>query len=370
MNRIGPWGKTGAADSWHHISNAQVALDGAIVAVGGLRHQSDDDGRFPTLFAEHVKISRTHGMRIVRCQASRDVSGFLKVVELGSELQIPDPIKSMIERALWLGAERPISAAFSDQAGQFTDTTRTDQRLSQPLSDWKVHISEEQGEVSVVLSAALHALHIEDWQKNTSNYWKGQPSARLEAYFTVDPITRIACFGSYVRSFTDVTHGPALLPEPSYSSTLDIKDAPVGTQREFAFGDGRWFSFYESSNSGYLSITERSAPSRTMSGFLASDGRSIQPSINIHGLTMDAICFAINNSSSIRRLDEGECVGALHYSGSDGSISNIKSVGTNISLTENGLEFCIEVNVPKRNPISFYLPWELLILRYPKFIKK
>lgn len=370
MSRIGPWGKTGGADSGHHIGSAQVALDGAIVAVGALRHQTDDEGRFPSLIAEHVRISRAYGMRLVRCQGLRDDSGFLKVVEFGSELHIPDPIKSMIERALWLGTKQPISATFSDQAGQLTDSTRTDQRLSQPLSDWTIHISEEQGRVTVLLSAALHALHIEDWNKSTSNYWSEQPTARLEACFTVDPITRIACFGSYVSSLADAAQIPALLPEPSSLSALDIKNAPIGTQREFAFGDGRWFSFHESTSLSYLSITEQTPPSRTASGFIASDSRAKLPSISIYGLTMDAICFATRNSSTICRLDEGECVGTLDYPSSDGHWDKIKSVKTEISLKDTGLHFSISINLPKRQSINFYLPWELLILRYPKFIRK
>ncbi len=369
MNWTGPWGNANNPPTVKpHISSAQVALDGGLVAIGSLSHPTDDDGHFPSHVSECVRISRAYGMRIVRCRAKRLTSGFLKVDEFGSELGIPDPLSSMIEHALRNGAKQPIVVTLTHQAGQLADSTRTDKRLVQPLSDWTLDIREDQGHITVQLSAALHGLDIEEWQKSTSNYWSGQLKTRLEARLTVDPVTRIACFGSYVPSLPDTVSTPALLPEPSLLSTLDINNAPVGTFTERVFGDGRWFSFFEATSLSYLVIVPESTPSRTTAGFLGLGSHSLGPSVSIHGLTMDAIWFATRNSPTVKRLDEGECVGTLTGGGSDGWIEKITSVETEISLNETGLHFAIDIRAPRTSLMKFYLPWELLILRYPKFL--
>jgi len=172
MSKIGPWGSAG--DSSHkglHIADVDVALDGALVGHGVLIHPADDEGHFAALAAERVSISRAFGgMRIARCHASRDGSGFLRTETFGPELLIPDSLAAMIEHALGAGVRVPVSAKFAHQMGALADTTRMDGQRMQPLSDWTLDINEDDGHVAVTLSAALCALYLADWDKSASNH--------------------------------------------------------------------------------------------------------------------------------------------------------------------------------------------------------
>lgn len=372
MSRIGPWGAAeGGVREGLHIVDVDVALDGALVGHGVLFHPADDEGHFAALAAERVSISRAFGsMRIARCRASRDSSGFLRTEAFGSELLLPDALAAMIEHALGVGVRALVSAKFAHQTGVLADTTRMDRRRTQPLSDWTIDIDEDDGCVAVKLSAALHALHLQGWDKDASNYWSAQDGARVEVHFTINPATRIACFGPYGLPLPDAAVMPAMLVDPSPLSALNIANAPVGAGTQLGLGEGRWFNFYEAKGLSYLSITECSQPSRTAAGFLASDNHPHWPRIHINGLTMDSIWFATKNSPTVRLSAEGDSVGSLDYPGSGGWTDKITSVETEIMLNESGLHFAVEVRSPKSQSVCFRLPWELLVLRYPKFIPR
>ena len=372
MSRIGPWGSAeGSGREGLHIADVDVALDGALVGHGVLLHHADDEGHFAALAAERVRISRGFGgMRIARCHASRDGSGFLRTETFGSELLLPDSIAAMIEHALWAGVRVPVSAKFAHQTGILADTICMDRRRTQPLSDWTIDIEENDGHVAVKLSAALHALHLAGWDKDASNYWSVQDGARVEVRFAINPATRVACFGSHGLPLPGAAAMPATLVDPSPLSALNIANAPVGAGTQLGLGEGRWFNFYEAKGLSYLSITECSQPSRTASGFLTFDNPPRWPRITINGLTMDSIWFAVKNSPTIRLSAEGDAVGSLEYPGSGGWIDKITAVDTEITLNDSGLHFAVEVRSPKIRSVCFRLPWELLVLRYPKFIPR
>jgi len=85
---------------------------------------------------------------------------------------------------------------------------------------------------------------------------------------------------------------------------------------------------------------------------------------------MDSIWFAVKNSPTIRLSAEGDSVGSLGYPGSGGWTDTITSVETEIALNETGLHFAVEVRSPGSRSARFRLPWELLVLRYPKFVPR
>ncbi|MCP1471369.1 hypothetical protein J3E64_003076 [Sphingobium sp. OAS761] len=370
MSRTGPWGATPPQHSGgKHIRQAGVARDGAFVLPGRIRHPVDDDGIYPNPQADYVRMSRTFGMRIVRCRAARDISGFVTAQEFGGEAHLPEPIASTLSRAFSGSVKHPISLRLNQQAGVLAHGTNPEGRIYQPLSDWSLEIEDRDDDLHVTLSATLHGLHLEEWQTRTTNHWEKQAGARIVIQFVIDAITRVACFGYYAPNLSTEAVAPAPLPPPATLTELDISTAPVGTFNQCGVGPNGLVSFHEAIELGYLSLTRLSHPARTEAGFLPTHMNHVWPRLTLHGVTMASIRFALLNNPAMRLNAEGDCVGNLQYGGPDGWMTNITRWMADIRRDETGLHFDVEAHsseAPRR--LTFRLPWEMLILRYPGFL--
>jgi hypothetical protein len=344
-----------------------VALDGSLVLRGIISHPVDDDGIYPCPVSDHVRISRTFGTRLVRCQATRDISGFLTKEEFGGEVQLPEPIAFTLIRAFSVRVKEPIVLRLDQQAGFLADSTSRESRLCQPLSDWSLTIEERDDDLHVALSAKLYGAKVEEWQKNsTANHWQRQPSARIDIQFVLDAITRTACFGCYSPSISTEGTAAASLPAPAKLTELDISTAPVGEFVQCGVAPDRLVSIHESAELGCLSLDRRALPKRTPAGFLATTMTYVWPRLTLYGITMASLRFALRSNPSLRLTAEGDQAGHLHYGGSDGEIINVTGWTADIKRDEVGLHFDIEAlstRTPQR--LIFRLPWETLILRYP-----
>src|SRR5262245_31700681 len=122
-----------------------------------MSYPCDDDGRFTIAESSELRLSRQHGLRIIRCHATREKSGFLVAEELGPELWIPDVFVHVITKALRQGTKEPIKISLRTEDGFLTSSTEREKALWQPLSDWQLELSENKGSINGVISAALCA---------------------------------------------------------------------------------------------------------------------------------------------------------------------------------------------------------------------
>src|SRR6188768_380594 len=99
-----------------HLSSACVDLQGNLIAIGTMTHPPDDEGQFPSPELERLKISRTGPlMRIERCTATREESGFFHSEVSGAALILPEAFTAIIRHVLRFGAREPMDAAISHQ---------------------------------------------------------------------------------------------------------------------------------------------------------------------------------------------------------------------------------------------------------------
>lgn len=370
MTSTGPWGARPMQHGDKHIRQAGVGLDGSLVLSGSISHPVDDGGVYPCPVSDHVRISRTFGTRLVRCKATRDISGFLTTEEFGGEVQLPEPIASTLIRACSVRVEEPIILRLDQQAGFLADRASRESRLCQPLSDWSLTIEERDYKLHVSLSARLYGANVEEWQKkSTGNHWQRQTGARIDIQFVMDAITRIACFGYYSPSIPTEGTFAASLPAPTKLNDLDITTATVGTFVQCGVAPDRLVSIHESAELGCLSLTRQAHPKRTPAGFLATTMTHVWPGLTLYGITMASFRFALRSNPSLRLTAAGDQAGYLHYGGPEGEIINVTCWTADIKRDEVGLHFDIEA-LSARTPLRlvFRLPWEMLILRYPGFL--
>lgn len=195
-----------------HLSAASVDLDGNIIASGSIVHSQDDRGEFDPCDGDRLKISRGEWMKIVRCSCVREDCGFLRSEEYGAGVLVPAALATVITRALRLGAAEPQSVTLNHQEGELSNSFDPTYHLCQPLSDWHLAIDEREGEIFVVLSAALHARHLREWLESEANFWAQQPGQRVEVRFSINAATRVACFGAYVAGAAKDDEGELATP--------------------------------------------------------------------------------------------------------------------------------------------------------------
>ncbi|MET0588604.1 MAG: hypothetical protein ABWZ75_08790 [Novosphingobium sp.] len=358
-----------------HLREIGVALDGSLVALGSMDYPEDVTGHFPCPDAEFVRISRVDGLRIVRCRAFRETSGFLCAEEYGPELHVPASLAAIVERALRLGAKQAVQASLNYQDGELRSSTSRVKTLHQPLSCWTLNLDEVGGGVNVVLSARLHGSVIPEWSTSTANYWPAELDLSLKVEFRIDPITRVACFGAHVPTLEKEPATPASVPMVRSLASLDVADAPVGTFAQFAMGGTRWYSLYEGEASRYLSITEHAPPTRTPIGLLNDNGSYRWPRISIHGIDMRAVASMLRQSNNFRSSVTSSTVGEAYRSfGSDGSETYfIADLALDFRLDTEGLHIRINGKTQREAiALDLLLIWETLILRFPyytRFIK-
>ncbi|WP_390551662.1 hypothetical protein, partial [Qipengyuania sp. MTN3-11] len=330
---------------------------------GTLVHPADDAGEFRPLEVECLKINR-ETMRIVRCRALRDETGFFQSEEMGAVLYVPEPLATQVKFALRFGATRPMEMAILHQTGSITSRGQI-QNFTQPLSDWRLRIDEDGGDITVVMSAALHSAHLRDWLKSEQNFWAGQRGARVETSFTINAATRIACFGAYIPDGRSEANGAEAHPRTPVGGRLYLESAPVGPMAEFGIRDDRWVHVGSHSHgpNSYIALTEHRDVRRLPNGFLSS-GLCEWPRIWIEGLSLESVASVIGDEP-IRLSGEGIRM----------SFSNDGREGWRELASEAALEFCLQkgglaldyfFKVGGRTVEGrVMLVWELLILRYP-----
>ncbi|RDS76041.1 hypothetical protein DL238_15370 [Alteriqipengyuania lutimaris] len=325
-------------------------------------HPADVAGRFPCPDLDRIKIDRETA-RIVRCTAMRDSSGFHRTEEIGTVLFTP--FASEIWRALRFGAEKPVERALLQQTGALTSSTSPADRSVQPLSDWQLRIEEANGDVTVLLSAALHAVPRRDWLASEGNFWEQQAGARVETRFTISAATRVACFGAHIPHEHAEAEGATSQPTSPDGRRLNLAQAPVGPQCEFGIRDRHWVDFGSHSGGSQpnMTITEHRNVRRLTNGFL-SHGLCVWPRIWIRGLSLASISSALGAESL--RLSGGGIVVSLSDDGREGWSQTASESALEFRLQADGLALDYDLTVAGRVVKDrVLLPWELLILRYP-----
>lgn len=345
------------------LRSATVDLDGNLIAAGTMVHPIDDAGEFRPDELDRLKIDR-ETMRIIRCTAACDGTGFYHAEEIGTVLYVPESLASQIRWALRFGAKEPLEMAILQHQGSLASSASRIKHLTQPLSDWRLRVEEVDGSIAVVLSAALHSPHLREWLASEQNFWAGQAGARVEARFTITAATRVACFGAYVPDGHAEADGAKSQPFVPDGRRLNLENAPVGPMREFGIRNGHWVDI--GSDLGgfpYIALTERRDVRRLGSGFL-SYGHCVWPRIWIRGLSLSSVSSALGKEPL--RLSGGAIAVRLSDDGREGWSQVASEAALEFRLQVEGLALDYFLTVAGRLVEGrVLLPWELLILRYP-----
>lgn len=347
-----------------------IALDGSLIVLGSIAHPADEAGHFPCPDGELLRITR--GLAIARCHAVREPSGFVRVIEHGSELFLPAPFHAILDHALRFGAPEPLRASLAHQDGELRSSTSRDKTLEQPLSAWTLEVDDIDGRLDVALSAALHGSVIPAWRTSSANYWPAGQDARLDVRFRIDPITRVACYGAYVPGLAKEPASPAAIPADPHRARLDIAQAPVAPHDQFAVSGTSWYNFNERKAPPSFSVTEHAPPTRTPAGLLQDHCGYRWPRVSIYGLDMNAIAALLGHADGLRASVTSDTIGQAFTShGPDGYESHrIADMTLHFALDHSGLRISIEGRA-NGAPLSrdLLLTWELLILRFPQFTR-
>ena len=345
-----------------HLKSASVDVEGNLIAVGTMVHPVDDAGEFRPHELECLKIDR-ETMRIIRCKAVRDETGFFQAEEIGTVLYVPEPLASQVKWALRFGAMGPLEIAVLHDVGSLASSASRIQNFTQTLSDWRLRIVEQEGDITVLMSAALNSAHLRDWRTSEQNFWTSQTGARVETRFPINAATRIACFGAHVPDRYSGAEGEEAQACATVGRRLNLESAPVGPIAEFGIRDDRWVYFTSHGPDPCITLTEHRHVRRLANGFL-SRGYYEWPRIWIHGLSLASIA-SILGDKPVRLSGEGVGV----------SVSNEGREGWSELASEAALEFRLQVDglaldyflTVAGQPVEgrVLLPWELLILRYP-----
>lgn len=361
------------------LADATVALDGAIVATGTIDYPRDPAGEFPAPLAGQVHLSRGPGLVLRPCRAPRDpASGFRRVDQVGAVLGIPAELAVPIARALEFGVEQPISIHLPYQAGQLNSSDGGPRRASQPLSDWRMTLTGRGGDVTVRLSAALRAtMPLKEWVVDTRDWWRDE-GARIDAVFTVDAATRIACFGSYIAELEETVAGDPAVAQATRWPALRLAAAPVGTFVAYGTGArGEWVSIYTTDRT--IALSGDCEQQRLPSGFVTR-GQCGQPRLWLNGVTLDAIADAIgpDRSHATVTLSDGWFGTVEPWRDREPPwppTERIVAARFDNALTLAGLTITYRLTTEIEGRMgagrtiegSVTLSWELLLLRYPRF---
>ena len=384
-------GDTGpsALRSMQHLRDARVDLDSQILVDGLVDLPPDRDGLFPRAAHDTLRLdAKTTLMRLAVARASRDpASGFLRSEETGPAVYLPPPIATVIHRALCFSPPEPVHLRLGGEAGSLQSGPSIDGSKKQPLSDWLLELEETDDGLSIRLSAALKATRpIKDWLKDTGNFWDpvdGEP-ARLGVEFRVDRVTRAAAFAAYFPELAGTPLGEA---EPGTTSLRDLRldQALIGPHTMFGTTSrGQWASFYQGEGwTPSIAITPMGPERRTTTGFLECRMSYQWPRIWMQGIDLDVVANAMGADPSVTLTLENGGFGSLqqHHSVYDtsGPLPRMRVIGARLDfkLTVAGLEFAYDlqidelaaVGVPGRVTGDITLAWELLILRFPRFLR-
>lgn len=245
--------------------------------------------------------------------------------------------------------------------------------------------------MEVSISAALLQTVPSSPGKPLENYWEGVGDpARLTANFRVDAATRVACFGAYTglegkstpqdfeRVAAEYRAGRPYPPLPDADHTLSLESAPVGPLLEFASGGSRWITVSQSRGERpWLALSpDRPGPCLS-SGFLCH-GNYGWPRLWFYGVNLDVIADSMGTAPSIGLALTGHTIGIVVLRIGPNGMFGERIVETHLQaeITVQGLSLSYrcqsldrESQEPKWREGSLVLSWELLILRYPRFLK-
>lgn len=172
-----------------------VDLEGHLICKGQITLPEHEAFRIPS----HKAISYKD-RQLFACYAERDArTGFFKVAPGTHVIVLPETLAFEIERALtWVNAR---GVTLKGEQGEI-HMRKSPLEISQKLSNWTLKIGETaDGGCRIALSSALYSEKQDVLRRAIVNYWPhidGKPQ-RLKVRFTVDPATRLACFGTSVR---------------------------------------------------------------------------------------------------------------------------------------------------------------------------
>lgn len=351
-------------------------------------YPQDELGHFPILHTDKLCIMRTRGYAVSPCHAERDTaSGFLDSKAFGPQLSIPEALKLVITRALQSGTESRIEMSLQAQDGIFRSAP-AGETWDQPLSDWRLDIQDIDGTIHIRLSAALRSTFPSEASRTSrNNYWSAEgPPCRVEIAFHVDPITRVACYGAYIKSLPDEKIATTAEVQSTSVNFLVLEQAPVGTRHQFGIDNaGEWVELYTSPHA--LSLTPINSLKRSTLGF-SENFRNfyLWPGIRLRGIDLDLAASAMRAKSPATLTFSNGQFGDLqqHYTfyGDHEPHPNqtILEVTMSFEIVSSGLKLTYRALVndfivsatpyqPGWIDGSVTLSWPVLILRFPQFAR-
>jgi hypothetical protein len=372
-----------------HLSDALIDLRGNLFAEGTISFPPDPSGIFYAPQHTHVAIDRS-GNYLRSAEAKRDASnGFVLPTLLLPMVQVPRAVGALLAQRIRFGSRELAHLSLPHNDGSISIGNGREQR-SQHLTDWRVEITEVDGDVRIVVSAALWSTH--GWPVPSTNFWPndGEP-ARMIIDVVVSSATRSA-IGAYVSGFGDTEP----LGEADYPRTdvahLDLAHAPVGAFSTYAIGPtDQWFSITQMDGDGRPSISFTrldGAPSRLKSGVIGRPtyGTRADAQLFFRGLNLSTIATQLVHATSLTlRMEGRKAIGELvqdHrlFEGmSPVPEQYVVEAHFDFELDRRGLSIKYDVLVddlhwretPYRSgrlEAEMYLCWEVLILTEPAFL--
>ena len=344
-----------------HLSQACVDLQGNLVCDGFLSFPPDEGGKFERKDSTQVVVDRDR-MTVSACSAARHSSGFYESNSSGALLGIPASLATLIRHALQFGATQAVVCTLESQHGDLYSSSSWDHRYRQPLSKWDLRISEVSGLITVKISALMFGADIRDWLSSEDNFWPSQ--FRVSAQFSVDPLTRKACYDAYIEEPDIPDVGSTLSSLLTEAQGISLVSASVSTSNCFGIADTKYIDVgFGSEHDSYLAFTEHSKVYRLSNGFL-SDGSYRWPRVWFRGIQI----------RSLLELDQRPVrfsgVGLHACAENSGHSSHWREEATaafcEVSLALAGMAITYEV-VTANHCLTeeLVLPWSTLLLRLP-----
>lgn len=331
------------------------------------------------------------------CRATRDPkSGFLVSESFGPEVWLPGEISGALLDAFHSSVRKHRDLTLGHQAGALARAPGDRIRSPQALSAWHVTLEQVDGYVGVSMSAALRRTDPDLLDKPPENHWDsvGDP-ARITVSLRVDPATRVACFGAhtglegepppeeYQRVLAARRARRPYPPLPAAGHALSLETAPVGVRRGLAsvraggltLSQSGWINLFESHGRPTLALSPDFPGPKAPSGFL-THGDFGWPRLWFEGINLDVIADVMGPSPSVSMTISGENGSYVQFAGFETPSDPIVETHLRAEIAEDGLTLscrCKSLDRKTQRPTwreaTLTLSWELLILRYPRFLR-
>jgi len=230
-------------------------------------------------------------------------------------------------------------------------------------------------QLGVAISAAIRAIDpIQEWQRGVGDYWAtAEEPARVKIKFEVDAATRVAMFGT---PFPDLQRGVSSDAAPvrlTSTAGLRLIDAPVSLGgRTFGYAKNDvWIGIFESESPAPSLVLDRyGQQQRYANGFLADDYNPIWPRLWLAGWNLSQMIELLLGGGRGARIELRDGYFG-HWEEWHEEMQSIELAQIEIRLIDCGLEISYDVTLegnekPEDARGKFTLPWELLLLRYPR----